>query len=79
MLATFKKAKPNLGRLALAELERMRILRSVITQKVDNLHVEAGNSKVIEVDGNSYRFRGLNCGRKFKLAKEELLSLRGEA
>ena len=36
-------AKPNAGHLALAELERMGILRSTITQNVDNLHGEAGS------------------------------------
>jgi len=75
MLTTFEQAKPNPGHLALAELERLGILRSVITQNVDNLHWEAGNTKVIEVHGNLYRFRCLVCGRKFKLSKEELLSL----
>jgi len=75
MLATFEQAKPNPGHLALAELERLGILRSVITQNVDNLHWEAGNTRVIEVHGNLYRFRCLVCGRRFKLPKDELLSL----
>lgn len=74
MLTTFEQAKPNPGHLALAELERLGILRSVITQNVDNLHSEAGNTRVIEVHGNIYRFRCLVCGRTFKLAKEELLA-----
>lgn len=75
MLTTFEQAKPNPGHLALAELERLGILRSVITQNVDNLHWEAGNTKVIEVHGNLYRFRCLVCGRRMKLTKEDLLSL----
>ena len=75
MLATFEKAKPNPGHLALAELERLGILRSVITQNVDNLHWEAGNTMVIEVHGNLYRFRCLVCGRRFKLTRDELLAM----
>ena len=75
MLTIFSQARPNPGHLALAELERMGILRSVITQNVDNLHIEAGNTRVIEVHGNFYRFRCLVCGAKFKLAKEDFLSL----
>ena len=75
MLDTFSQAGPNPGHLALAELEGMGILRSVITQNVDNLHIEAGNTKVIEVHGNFYRFRCLVCGERFKLQREELLSL----
>ena len=75
MLTTFEQAKPNPGHLALSELERLGIIRSVITQNVDNLHWEAGNTRVIEVHGNLYRFRCLVCGRTFKLAKEELLAI----
>ena len=75
MLDTFSQAGPNPGHLALSELERMGILRSVITQNVDNLHIEAGNTRVIEVHGNFYRFRCLVCGERFKLQREELLSL----
>jgi len=75
MLATFEQAAPNPGHLALVELERMRILRSVITQNVDNLHWEAGNTRVFEVHGNLYRFRCLVCARRLKLSKDEFLSL----
>src|SRR5208337_664765 len=37
-----KVAKPNPGHFALAELERMGVVRFVITQNVDNLHRMAG-------------------------------------
>ena len=71
MVDTLERARPNPGHLALAELERMGILSSVITQNIDNLHWEAGNSRVIEVHGNLYRLRCLTCGRTFKLKKGE--------
>ena len=71
MVATLERARPNPGHLALAELERMGILSSVITQNIDNLHWEAGNTRVIEVHGNFYRLRCLTCGRTFKLKKGE--------
>ncbi len=75
IVVTLERAKPNPGHLAVAELERMGILRSVITQNIDNLHWEAGNTRVIEVHGNFYRLRCLACGRIFKLAKGELLPM----
>jgi len=56
MLTTFEQAKPNPGHLALAELERLGILRSVITQNVDNLHWEVGNTKVIEINATGSYF-----------------------
>lgn len=76
MLATLEGAMPNPGHLALAELERMGLLRTVITQNIDNLHWEAGNTRVIEVHGNFYRLRCLTCGSTFKLARgKELRSM----
>jgi len=71
MVDTLERARPNPGHIALAELERMGILSSVITQNIDNLHWEAGNTRVIEVHGNLYRLRCLTCGRTFKLKKGE--------
>lgn len=71
---TFEKAQPNPGHFALAELERMKILRSVITQNIDDLHSQAGNTRVFEVHGNLYRQRCLSCDKKIKLTKEEYLS-----
>ena len=58
-------AKPNAGHLALAELERMGILRSTITQNVDNLHGEAGSRALLEIHGNRNRLRCLGCGLRF--------------
>ena len=45
-------ARPNPGHEGLAALERMGRLKAVITQNVDNLHQEAGNTEVIEFHGN---------------------------
>ncbi len=70
----FLQARPNPGHLALGALEEMGILRTVITQNVDNLHQEAGNRNVIEMHGNLYRQRCLQCGTIKTLPKEEFLS-----
>jgi len=69
----FRKARPNPGHMGLVELERMGILRSVITQNIDDLHSIAGNTRVYEVHGNLYRFRCLNCGNTQKYNREEIL------
>ncbi|HRS98013.1 MAG TPA: Sir2 family NAD-dependent protein deacetylase, partial [Smithella sp.] len=47
-------AQPNRAHYAVAELEKMKKLSSVITQNIDNLHQKAGNSprKVHELHGN---------------------------
>lgn len=71
-LETFEQAKPNDGHLGLVELEKMGKLRSVLTQNIDNLHLEAGSSRVIEVHGNIYRARCLACGRKQPVNRDRL-------
>ena len=60
------KARPNAGHLALAELEERGKLRALITQNIDELHQQAGNSpdKVIEVHGSMRRFMCWGCGMR---------------
>jgi NAD-dependent deacetylase len=73
-------ARSNPGHIALAELEKMNILRCIITQNIDNLHQEAGSVNVIEYHGNVSRLECLRCGtiyekREFdteKLIKERI-------
>jgi len=70
----FEKAKPNPGHHGLKMLEDLGLLKTVITQNIDALHQEAGNSNVIEVHGNLFRARCTNCGRKQQLNKRDFLS-----
>ncbi|OQX61167.1 MAG: hypothetical protein B5M56_09860 [Desulfococcus sp. 4484_241] len=73
LLDALGAAQPNPGHKALAELERMGILASVITQNIDNLHQEAGNTRVIEVHGNGFRLRCLSCGNIETRDRRELI------
>ena len=72
-IRVFLQAEPNPGHLALGTLEHIGILKSVITQNVDNLHQEAGNKNVIEMHGNLFRQRCLACGAKKPFGREEYL------
>ncbi len=45
-------AQPNPAHHALAELEEMGLLKTVITQNIDRLHQAAGSRRIIEVHGN---------------------------
>ena len=58
-------AVPNAGHQALVELERRGILRSVITQNVDNLHGVAGSRSLLEIHGNRNRLRCPTCNLRF--------------
>jgi NAD-dependent deacetylase len=55
------EARPNPGHVALARLERMGLVRAVITQNVDDLHQSAGSRRVVEFHGNARALRCLNC------------------
>ncbi len=58
-------ARPNAGHHALAELERMGILKFVVTQNVDNLHRAAGHVNVAEIHGNWTLMRCIQCNARF--------------
>jgi len=73
LLAAFEKAECNPGHLALADLENMGILETIITQNVDNLQNEAGNRTIIEMHGNLLRMACLSCGVKKKLDRKPLI------
>ena len=67
MYEPMKKAQPNLAHLAIAEMERLGKLDSVITQNVDGLHHRAGNSpgKVIELHGTAMHVSCLHCQKRY--------------
>ena len=56
---------PNEGHYALAELEKMGVLRSVITQNIDGLHMKAGSKNVIELHGSLRETYCLKCGKEY--------------
>jgi NAD-dependent deacetylase len=64
MLDSFEQADPNPGHQALAALEDMDILHTVITQNVDNLHQEAGTLNLVEVHGNLFQMVCTGCSRR---------------
>jgi len=57
--------KPNAAHLALVELEKMGILRHVITQNIDGLHKRAGSRSVTEVHGSLREIYCLTCGKEY--------------
>jgi len=74
LLEAFEQANPNPAHLALGELEKMAILKTVITQNIDNLHQEAGNTDVIEVHGNGFRLCCVSCGNLQTKPRKELIA-----
>jgi len=54
--------RANAAHHALAELERRGWLQGVVTQNIDNLHQQAGSSRVFEIHGNHQHLHCLQCG-----------------
>lgn len=74
-LDVIKKARPNNAHLALARLETLGYLRTVITQNVDGLHQEAGNTRVIEFHGNNRWIVCLKCNHRYPAAEVSITTL----
>jgi NAD-dependent deacetylase len=66
---TLFTALPNPGHSALAELEKMKIIKAIITQNIDGLHQKAGAIIVYEVHGNINRFTCLGCRASYEKAQ----------
>ncbi len=68
----FVIAKPNEAHFLLAKMEEVGLLKSVITQNIDNLHQLAGSKTVHEFHGNSQRLICLDCPEIFFVADIDL-------
>ena len=61
-LSSLAAAKPNAGHHAIAELERLGLVRRVLTQNVDGLHRAAGSREPLELHGTLAEVECLSCG-----------------
>jgi NAD-dependent deacetylase len=58
---TLFAAKANPGHVALAQLEAEGTIKAIITQNIDNLHQEAGSTRVLEVHGHLREATCIEC------------------
>jgi NAD-dependent protein deacetylase/lipoamidase len=56
--------EPNAGHIALAELEALGKVSTLVTQNIDGLHQAAGSSQrtVVEIHGTVHDYRCMGCG-----------------
>ncbi len=64
-IRNYDNYEPNAAHYALAELEKMGIVRHVITQNIDGLHKKAGSRKVAELHGSLRETYCLSCGKEY--------------
>lgn len=60
------EAAPNPAHYALATLEKLGMMKAIITMNIDNLHQKAGNTKVIEYHGTIGRLICEKCKKTYK-------------
>lgn len=66
------QAQPNDAHQALARLETLGRLKTVITQNIDGLHQAAGNTDVIEFHGNFAWQRCMDCDGRIETVKVDM-------
>ena len=69
MVSVCGGAEPNAAHQAMAALEKMGVLRAVITQNVDGLHQAAGSRRVIEYHGNMETLVCISCWKRYPTRK----------
>lgn len=65
MRRSLEDAKPNSGHYALVDLEQLGVLRHIISQNIDNLHLASGSQNLSEIHGNRTKMRCLDCNLRF--------------
>lgn len=75
MLGDLTGARPNPGHVALVELETLGVLKSVLTQNIDGLHVKAGSKRVLEYHGSVLKLRCPSCGSRYERDEYDLKGL----
>ncbi len=62
---TLQAAKPNIGHRCLAALGELGHCDALITQNVDDLHQQVGQPGLLEIHGNHFWLRCLECHQRF--------------
>ncbi len=78
IFGNIENAMPNPTHYALAEMEKMNILKYIITQNIDNLHQKAGSKNVIDFHGNISRLRCINCGNVYDIKEFDIQAIINE-
>lgn len=63
------KVEPCIVHTECARLEKMGIIKRVITQNIDMLHQKAGSQNVIELHGSPYIHFCLSCRKEFSFTR----------
>ncbi len=76
ILEGIEKAQPNAGHYALARMEEIGVLKCVVTQNIDGLHIKAGSKHVLEYHGSVHTLRCSVCDKRYGKGDYDLEALR---
>lgn len=62
-----QQVKPNNAHLAIAKLEKIGKIKTVITQNIDGLHQKAGSKNVLELHGNISKNYCIDCRSSYEI------------
>ncbi len=67
MSVRWSEVEPNDGHYAIVELQNMGLMKFLISQNVDNLHLKSGihPDKIAEFHGNSTIMKCMDCDKRF--------------
>lgn len=77
-LGNLAQMEPNAGHFAIVELEKMSIIKCVITQNIDALHEKAGSKNLYEYHGSFAKLRCVSCNSRFRREEYDLEKLLNE-
>lgn len=78
MFSQIREAKPNLGHLAIATIEKRAEWAGLITQNIDGFHQLAGSLNILEIHGTNREAVCLNCEKNFPFEQIHDRLLAGE-
>jgi len=70
-LYAMKDSEPNKAHTALAGMEKLGFISTLVTQNIDSLHIKAGSRNVIEIHGNLREAYCIKC--KARTSFDELV------
>jgi NAD-dependent deacetylase len=64
-IRNYNDYSPNPGHYALTGLEKVGIVKCIITQNIDGLHKKAGSKKVLEIHGSLREIFCISCSKEY--------------
>jgi mono-ADP-ribosyltransferase sirtuin 6 len=67
MKVSWDEVRPNIAHMSIVELQNLKLVKAVISQNVDGLHLDSGikSDSIAELHGNKNILKCLNCDSRY--------------